>query len=96
MPTSNADLLSRLNQNDFENLDIMSFDRNSNYITRGQKYEIQDPEIRQKPEINEVSKLLAQTKRTGQPIHERLYKQEILSHKIANELLGEEEKRLRV
>jgi len=59
-------------------------------------YEIVDPECREKPEINEVSKILAQSKRTGQPIHERLFKQEILSHKIATELLEDKEKQERI
>ena len=47
---------------------------------------LQNPECRPKPEINEVSRLLAAGKRSGEPIHERLYKQETLSKKIATQL----------
>ena len=75
-------------------MDIISYnhDGNSNFVNhvRG-SFHILDPECREKPEINEVSKVLALSKRTGEPIHERLYKQEILSKKIAKELLADEE-----
>lgn len=47
---------------------------------------LQHPECRAKPEINNVSKILAQGKRSNEPVHERLFKQDILSKKIAVEL----------
>lgn len=47
---------------------------------------MQNPECRQKPEINEVSRILAAGKRTNEPVHERLFKQETLSKKIAAQL----------
>ena len=48
--------------------------------------QIQDPECQDKPNINQISKILAQSKRTNEPIHERLYKQEIMCKKIAQEI----------
>lgn len=42
-----------------------------------------NPECRAKPEINEISRILAAGKRSNEPIHERLYKHETLSKKIA-------------
>ena len=37
-------------------------------------FQIVDKECQMKPTINEISKILAQNKRTGQPVHERLHK----------------------
>lgn len=52
---------------------------------------LQHPECRAKPEINNVSKILAQGKRSNEPVHERLFKQDILSKKIAVELEAKRE-----
>ena len=53
---------------------------------RNQSFQLAHPELKNKPEINEISRILAQSRRTAEPIHERLYKQDILSKKIAQEV----------
>ena len=53
-------------------------------------YQLAHPECKAKPEINEVSRMLVQRKRSNEPIHMRLYKQDIMSRKIAQEIALEE------
>ena len=50
------------------------------------EYHIAHPELKDKPDINEVSRLLVQGKRSNEPVHERLFKQDTMAKKIAQEL----------
>ena len=52
-------------------------------------FQLLHPECRDKPQINEVSRLLAQGKRSNEPIHERLYKQDLMAKRIAQEIDNE-------
>ena len=58
-------------------------------------YHIQHPELKDKPDINEVSRLLVQGKRSNEPVHERLFKQDLMAKKIAQEAEQNERPRSR-